>query len=60
MSFTIPSYVLDLLPDGLFTLNVTHMPPAEGVARFEASGLDLGGVFRWLDTTTFLDLELVP
>jgi uncharacterized protein (TIGR03437 family) len=60
MTFTIPPYILALLPEGLLTLNVTHMPPANGVARFEANGLDLGGVFRWLDTTTFLDLELVP
>jgi hypothetical protein len=36
------------------------MPSAEGVARFEAAGLDLGGVFRWLDTVTYLDLILGP
>jgi len=30
------------LPDGMFSINVTHMPSAEGVARFEAAGLDLG------------------
>jgi uncharacterized protein (TIGR03437 family) len=60
MSFTVPPWALALLPDGLLTLNVTHMPAAEGVTRFEATGLDVGGVFRWLDTTTFLDLEVVP
>lgn len=60
MRFRVPSSVLDLLPEGLLTLNVTHMPSATGIARFQASGLDVGGVFRWLDTTTFLDLELVP
>jgi len=48
------------LPDGIFSINVTHMPAAEGVARFEATGLDLGGVFRWLDTVTYLDLILTP
>jgi hypothetical protein len=58
--FTIPDYVLDRLPDGMFSINVTHMPSAEGVARFEAAGLDLGGVFRWLDTVTYLDLILTP
>jgi hypothetical protein len=50
--FTIPDYVLAKLPDGMFS--------AEGVARFEAAGLDLGGVFRWLDTVTYLDLVLGP
>ncbi|MBI1357795.1 MAG: hypothetical protein GC160_25955 [Acidobacteria bacterium] len=60
LSFTVPPWALALLPDGLLTLNVTHMPPAEGVTRFEATGLDAGGVFRWVDTTTFLDLEVVP
>ena len=58
--FTIPDYVLGRLPDGIFSINVTHMPSAEGVARFEATGLDLGGVFRWLDTVTYLDLILTP
>ncbi|MEZ5365222.1 MAG: hypothetical protein R2748_23560 [Bryobacterales bacterium] len=59
-SFAIPSYVLQNLPDGMLQLNVTHMPGAAGVARFEATGLDLGGVMRWIDTTTYLDLEVVP
>jgi uncharacterized protein (TIGR03437 family) len=58
--FTVPDYVLGRLPDGMFSINVTHMPSAEGVARFEAAGLDLGGVFRWLDTVTYLDLILGP
>ena len=60
LSFTVPADILQLLPDGLLTLNVTHLPSSEGITRFEAGGLELGGVFRWLDTTTFLDLELVP
>ena len=59
-SFTIPSYVLESLPEGLLVLNVTHMPGESGVTRFQAQGLDFGGVFRWVDTTTYLDLELVP
>lgn len=59
-SFTVPDYIMDNLPGGMLQLNVTHMPSAEGVARFEAEGLDLGGVIRWLDTTAYLDLELVP
>lgn len=58
--FSIPAYVLGSLPDGLLTLNITHMPGEEGIARFEAEGLDEGGVFRWVDTTAFLDLELGP
>ena len=58
--FNIPAYVFDSLPDGLLTLNITHMPSEDGIARFEAEGLDEGGVFRWVDTTTFLDLELRP
>ncbi|MEZ5397593.1 MAG: hypothetical protein R2724_33105 [Bryobacterales bacterium] len=58
-SFAIPSYVLQNSPDGMLQLNVTHMLAA-GVARFEATGLDLGGVMRWIDTTTYLDLEVVP
>ena len=59
-TFTVPGYVTGSLPGGMLQVNVTHMPSAEGVARFEAEGLDLGGVVRWLDTTTYLDLELVP
>lgn len=58
--FSIPTYVLGTLPDGLLTFNITHMPDEQGVARFEAAGLDEGGVFRWVDTTAFLDLELQP
>ena len=58
--FAIPSYVLKSLPPGLLVLNVTHMPSEAGMARFGASGLDLGGVFRWIDTTMFLDLVLKP
>lgn len=58
--FAIPSYVLKRLPAGLLVLNVTHMPAQAGIARFEASGLDLGGAFRWIDTTMFLDLVLNP
>jgi hypothetical protein len=59
-AFSIPEHILQSLPDGLLSLNVTHMPSAEGLTRFEAAGLDLGGVFRWLDTTTYLDLVLGP
>ncbi len=58
--FTIPDYVWQALPNGLLVLNVTHMPSETGIARFEASGLDEGGVFRWIDTTTYLDLVLGP
>jgi len=59
-AFTVPEYVLNALPDGLLNLQVTHLPSADGVARFDAPGLDLGGVFRWLDTTAYLDLVLEP
>lgn len=59
-SFEVPDYIMQNLPGGMLQLNVTHMPSAEGVARFEADGLDLGGVIRWLDTTAYLDLKLVP
>jgi len=58
--FSIPAYVFASLPDGLLTLNVTHMPSDDGIARFEAQGLDEGGVFRWVSTTAFLDLALEP
>lgn len=58
--FTIPAYVFATLPDGLLTLNITHMPAEDGVTRFQAQGLDEGGVFRWIDTTAYLDLELRP
>ena len=58
--FTIPAYVFASLPDGLLTLNITHMPAEEGITRFEAPGLDEGGVFRWVNTTAFLDLALAP
>jgi uncharacterized protein (TIGR03437 family) len=58
--FTVPEHVIATLPDGVFILHVTHMPPAEGISRFEATGLDLGGVFRWIYTTTYLDLILGP
>jgi hypothetical protein len=59
-SFAIPEHVLKSLPEGLLVLNITHMPSESGIARFEATGLDLGGVFRWIDTTAYLDLQLVP
>jgi len=58
--FSIPTYVFESLPDGLLTLNITHMPSEDGIAEFEAEGLDQGGVFRWVATTAFLDLELQP
>ena len=58
--FTIPSYVWSTLPAGPLSINVTHMPSADGVARFNAAGLDIGGVFRWINTTAFLDLVLGP
>jgi uncharacterized protein (TIGR03437 family) len=59
-AMAIPSYILDGMPEGLLNINVTHMPSAADIARFEASGLDEGGVMRWIDTTAFLDLVLVP
>ncbi len=58
-AFPVPSYLLEMLPDGLLVLNVAHMPSVEGVSRFDAAGLDEGGVMRWLDATAYLDLELV-
>jgi hypothetical protein len=58
--FTIPQYVLDSVPTGPLALQVTHMPSAEGIARFDAPGLDAGGVFRWLSTTAYLGLTLGP
>lgn len=58
--FLIPDYVLAGVPDGPLALQITHMPSAEGIARFSASGLDAGGVFRWLSTTTYLGLTLGP
>ena len=58
--FTIPDYVLNTVPTGALALQITHMPSADGVARFNAAGLDLGGVFRWINTATYLDLVLGP
>ena len=58
--YTVPSDILALLPEGLLTLSVAHLPSADDTAHFEASGLDEGGVFRWIDTTSYLDLTLVP
>ncbi len=57
-SFSIPATVLQTLPDGQMSISVTHMPSADGVSRFDASGLDLGGVFRWLSATTYQGLLL--
>lgn len=58
--YTVPSDILALLPEGLLTLNVAHLPSVDDIAHFEASGLDEGGVLRWIDTTNYLDLSLVP
>ncbi len=56
--FTVPSDVLAQLPAGQLSLTVTHMPSASGIARFQAAGLSLGGVFRWLSTLTYPNLIL--
>lgn len=56
--FTIPAYILQQLPTGQFSLTVSHVPSAAGVSRFDASGLSLGGVFRWLSTVTYPNLLL--
>jgi hypothetical protein len=58
--FVVPAYILEMLPTGLLTLSVAHLPSVDDIAHFEASGLDEGGVLRWIDTTTYLDLSLVP
>jgi uncharacterized protein (TIGR03437 family) len=58
--FVVPAYILEILPTGLLTLSVAHLPSVDDIAHFEASGLDEGGVLRRIDTTTYLDLSLVP
>lgn len=57
-NFTVPEWVMNGLPAGPFSLNMTHMPNASGVARFGSAGLAQGGMFRWMFTTAFLDLVL--
>lgn len=56
--FVVPAYVMEQLPLGQLSLTVTHMPSAAGVSRFDASGLSLGGVFRWLRTVTYPNLVI--
>ncbi len=58
--FAVPTYVLQQLPTGQLSLTVTHMPGADRISRFQASGLSLGGVFRWLNTVTYPNLTLGP
>jgi hypothetical protein len=57
-NYTVPDWAMNGLPAGLFSVNVTQMPNANGVARFGARGLKSGGTFRWMYTVTYLDLML--
>ena len=56
--FSVPVDVLQQLPTGQLSLTVSHMPSQSGISRFSASGLTLGGVFRWLSTVTYPNLVL--
>jgi len=57
-NFTVPDWAMNGLPAGPFSVNVTQMPNATGVARFGARGLEGGGTFRWMHTLAWLDLVL--
>lgn len=57
---TVPADIIANLPEGTLVLHVTQLPSASDIARFSATGLDDGGVFRWLISTVFLGLVLGP